>query len=51
MLKCLKSGSTGAQWAVPGKKQTGTVEDILPPGTFRFFNLPLEIPDKTKLHG
>ena len=29
MLKCLKSGSTGAQWAVPGKNQTETVEDIL----------------------
>ena len=44
-------------WAIPEKIQTGRgggfVEDILtwnPPGSFHFFTLPLEIPDKTKLN-
>ena len=35
------------------KKKTRRVEDILfwkPPGIFRFFTLPLEIPDKKRLH-
>ena len=42
-------------WAIPEKDQTRGVgvEDIFfenPRGIFRFFTLPLEIPDKTRLH-
>ena len=40
-------------WVIPEKIQTGEVKDILfgkPPGSFHFFILPLEIPDKTKLN-
>ena len=44
---------TEKKWAIPEKKQMGVVEDILfenAPGIFRFFTLPLEYPDKAKLH-
>ena len=36
-------------WAIPEKKQTGGLRTYFykkPPGTFRFFTLLLEIPDK-----
>ena len=50
-----------SHWAIPDKNQT-VVEDIWgrgrgqtnffenPPGILKFFILPLEITDKTKLH-
>ena len=41
------------KWAIPEKTPNRGHEDILflkNPGIIRFFILPLEIPDKTKLH-
>ena len=43
-----------SEWAIPEKKQTERVEDITflktPLEFFSFFTLPLEIPDKIRLH-
>ena len=43
------------EWAVPAENQTGEWRGLRiyfldPPGNFRFFTLPLEIPDKAKFH-
>ena len=40
-------------WAIlPEENKQGGWEDIFenPPGIFRFLTLPMEIPDKTRLH-
>ena len=40
------------KWAIPEKNQTGGLKTYFlekNPGNFRFFTLPLEIPDKAKL--
>ena len=39
-------------WAIPEKKTGGLRTYVFetPPGIFRFFTLPMEILDKTRLH-